>query len=182
MDLFNTIASWVGWPVVVAILLLAGSYAYFVLQKHLELLKDKNEWLEKQVADLREHSPDILAQRLAERLRILNEELERLTADNKTSQTSIQNKETELAEVKTQIINFNDQIEKAQELLRLVSDSGLVCPQCGAPLETRYYPNESMDDNGHDIDVDHEVIVYECGLEIVDGEVRTQCGRSNSNI
>jgi cell division protein FtsB len=178
MDLYNTIARWAGWPAIVAILLLAGTYAYFVLHNRLELLRDKNEWFEKQLTELREYSPDILAQRLAERLRILSEELERLTEDHKTSQKSIQDKEAELTEVKAQIANLKAQIEKAQELLRLVSDSGLICPRCGAPLSTREYHADLVEYDGREIDVEHEIIVYECGFEIVDGKTTSECQRS----
>lgn len=178
MDPYTTLASWTGWPAIVAVLLLAGGYAYSVLHSRLELLKEKNEWLEKQATMLKECSPDVLAQRLANRLRILSEELERLNADQIASETSIRKKEAELAEVKAQIDHLKDQIAKAQDLLKVVSDAGLVCPQCGAPLETREYHDEVVEYEGRDIDVNHEIIRYECGLEIIDDRVRAQCTRS----
>ena len=127
---------------------------------------------------LREYSPDVLAQRLADRLRILSEELERLNADQVVSQESIRKKEAELAEVKAQIDHLKDQIAKAQDLLQMVSDAGLVCPHCGALLETREYYDEVVEYQGRDIDVNHESIRYECGLKIVDGRVRAQCTRT----
>ena len=180
MDLYNTVASWTGWPAIVAILLLAGGYAYWVMQGRSELLKEKNEWLETQLKTLKVYAPDILAQRLADRLRVLNEELERLNADHEASQESIRNKEVELAEVKAQISNLNDQLVKAQDLLQTISEAGLVCPYCGAPLEVREYHSESVEYKGYDVDIDHEFIRYECGLEIVDGKVTSKCMRSDS--
>lgn len=177
MELYNTISSWAGWSVVVALLLLSGSYGYFVLQNRLDLLKDKNEWLEKQVNELRNYTPDVLAQRLSERLRILNEELERLSADNKTSREVIQNKESELDEVKGEIYNLQYQIQRAEDFLQLVSDLGLMCPQCGAPLITKEIHYELVEYGGRELDIDHEIIVYDCGREIVDGETTSECQR-----
>jgi len=180
MDLYNTIASWTGWPAIVAILLLAGGYAYWVINSRSEQLKEKNELLEAQLTTLKNYSPDILAQRLADRLRILNEELERLNADHEASRESIRNKEAELAEVKAQIGKLSEQLAKAQDLLQTVSDAGLVCPKCGAPLEVREYHSELVEYQGRELDVDHEFISYECGLEIIDGNVTSNCRRSGS--
>jgi len=178
MDLYNIIAGWTDWPAMVALLLVAGAYGYWVIHARSELLEEKNEWLEAQLKTLKEHSPDILAQQLADRLRLLGEELQRLKADHEASQESIRNKEAELAEVEAQIGNLTGQLAKAQDLLQMVSDSGLVCPQCGAPLEVREYHSESVEYEGRDLDVDHEIIRYECGLEILDGEARGTCSRS----
>lgn len=178
MESYKIIAGWIGWPAVVAVLFLAGGYGRWVMHARSELLKEKNEWLEAQLTALKERSPDVLAQRLADRSCLLTEELERLNADHEASQESIGNKEAELAEVKAQIGNLTDQLAKGQDLLQMVSDSGLVCPRCGAPLEVREYHSESVEYQGYDLDIDHEIIRYECGLEILDGEVRGNCSRS----
>jgi hypothetical protein len=71
-------------------------------------------------------------------------------------------------------------IEKVQESRSLLSDSGLLCPHCGAPLETRKYHSEWVEYDSRDLEVDHEFIRYECGCEIVDGKVRQNCTRSGS--
>lgn len=94
MDLYNTIAGWTGWPAIVAILLLASGYAYWVMHSHSELLKEKNEWLQSQLTNLREFAPDVLTQQLADRSCLLSEELERLKTDHEASQESIRNKFT----------------------------------------------------------------------------------------
>jgi DNA repair exonuclease SbcCD ATPase subunit len=177
MDLYNTISSWVGWPVVVALLILGGSYAYFVFQNRLDFLKDKNEWLDKQVDELKKFTPDVLAQRLSERLRILTEELERLSVDHKTNQEVIQKKETELNEVKGEIFDLQYQIQRAEDLLQLVSDFGLMCPQCGAPLISKETHYELVEYGGRELDIDHEIIVYDCGRKIIDGETTSECQR-----
>lgn len=178
MDLYNTIAGWTGWPAIVAILLLASGYAYWVMHSHSELLKEKNEWLQSQLTNLREFAPDVLAQRLADRSRLLSEELERLKTYHEASQESIRNKEAEVNEVRAQIAILQDQLLKAQDLLQVVSDSGLVCPHCGAPLDVREYHCETVEYQGRDLDVDHEFIRYECGHEIIDGKVTAECSRS----
>jgi len=178
MELYNTIAGWMGWPAIVAFLLLAGGYGYWVIHARSELLEEKNAWLKAQLTTLKERSPDLLAQRLTDRSRLLSEELKKLNADHEASQESIRNKEAELDEVRDQIDNLKGQLAKAQDLLQMVSDFGLVCPQCGAPLEVREYHSEMVFYQGRDLDIEHEIVIYECGLEIVDGEVRGNCSRS----
>lgn len=180
MELYSIVASWAGWPVIVAFLLLASLYAYFILQNRIDLLKEENDRLERRVDELREYSPDILAQRLSERSRKLSEELEKLSADHEASQKLIKSKEAELIEVKAQITNLKSQIEKAQEFLRVVSDSKLLCPQCGEPLEIRDVHYELVEHDGRELDIDHENVAYACGLEIVDGKIISECRRSRS--
>jgi hypothetical protein len=175
MDLYSIIAGWTGWPVIVAVLILAGGYIYAVVNSRLELIKEKNEWLEAQISNLKEYSPDLLAQRLADRLRIANEELERLNADHLVSKEVIKKKQFEQAGIKAELRKFNNQLEKGRELLKLVSDSALICSSCGAPLLSREYHQETVEYNGTELDVDHERIMYECGLQLFDGEVVSDC-------
>ena len=68
-------------------------------------------------------------------------------------------------------------MEKAQESRSLLSDTGLLCPHCGAPLETREYHSDCIEYDDRDLEVDHDFIRYECGCEIVDGQVRQNCTR-----
>jgi hypothetical protein len=72
------------------------------------------------------------------------------------------------------------QIVKAQKSWSVLSDTGLLCPHCGAPLDTREYHSEWFEYDGRDLEVDHEFIRYECGCEIVDGKVQQNCTRSGS--
>jgi len=178
MDIYTTIASWAGWPATVALLLVLGAGAYWVLNKRNDLLKERNELLVTQLGNQKENSPDVLAQQLAGRFHIATQELERLHADQKTSQDIIGRKEAELAGIRTEIGELRSQLEKAQESLTVFSDSGLLCPHCGAPLETREYHSEWAEYDGRDLEVDHEFIRYACGCEIVDGRVQRNCTRS----
>ncbi len=169
-----------GWPAVVAITLLAVAYGSFVLENRIELLKEESEWLEKRLVEQKENSPDILARHLAEKSHLLAEELESLAEEHNISEKMIQGKEAELADVKVQITRLQTQIDKAQELLRFMSDYGLVCPQCSAPLEIRDYHVDSREYNGRELDIEHEMIRYQCGLEIIDNKVISECQSSNS--
>jgi len=177
MELYRIIANWIGWPIIVAILLLAGSFIVVILNSHNALVKEENKKLKNQINELRPYSPDVLAERLSERLRLTNQELDILISDNRTNQMVIQNKEEELKNIKIQIAEFKDQISKAQDLLQLVTSSGLICPHCGAPLEIREYQDEEMEFNGQEIDINHEMVLYECGLKIIDNKVVANCSR-----
>jgi len=181
VELYNVIASWAGWPTVLAILLVAVGFGAWILQNRIALLQDKNEWQADQIDQLKLYSPDVLAQRLAERLRLVSQELERLNADHASSRETIQVKEGELREVTTQIDSLKDQLAKAQVLLHTVTQNALVCPHCGAPLEAREYHSELAEYEGREIDVDHEFVLYECGLTLLDGEVTANCKRTAPN-
>jgi hypothetical protein len=177
MDLYNTLSSWAGWPATVAFLLLAGAFGLRVWKNHIEVLREKIKWLETQLKSLEEKSPDVLAKRLSDRYHIAEEELERLRTDQEVSQETIRKKEAELARTKFEMVQLKGQLEKAQQWL---SDSGLVCPYCGAPLETREYHMKTVEYGGRDLDIDHELIRYECGFEIVDGKVLKECPEGES--
>ena len=43
MDLYTLISQWAGWPIIVAILLLVGSYSIWFLNNRLEYQKEINE-------------------------------------------------------------------------------------------------------------------------------------------
>ena len=49
MELYNLIAAWVGWPVVVAVMLAGGLYAGWALNNRIESLKETNEKLSKEL-------------------------------------------------------------------------------------------------------------------------------------
>jgi DNA repair exonuclease SbcCD ATPase subunit len=179
MDPYATIAAWAGWPVVVGALLLIGGYGSFLFRSHLDLLKEKNEWLEKKMQDLEGYRPDVLAQRLADRLHIVQQELERLHADREAGQQSIREKEADLVQVKNEIAQLTAQLDQAQETISLVSERGLVCPHCGAPLVTHEHFTDLVEYEGRELDVDHEFIAYECGYEIRDGEIIAKCSQND---
>lgn len=158
-----------------AILLAAIGFGYFGLKSRLDLQKDRIGWLEQQLEVANQYRPDILAQRLAERLRLASQELEQLSADHKTSGRLIREKETELASVQSEIRNLQRQLQSAEEILALVKDRDLVCPYCGSPLIVHEFHPDFDEYQGREIDSEHESIAYECGHEIVDGRVASQC-------
>jgi len=175
MELYNILANWVGWPVVVAFLLVSGGYAYWAFKKHINFLKEKNDWLEKEVNNLKEYSPDVLAQRLANRLKILGDELERLHIDQEVSKEVIKFREFELAQVNKEIETLKNQLEKANKLL---SGTDLLCPYCGAALETKEYFPEYGWINGREIEYEIVHIRYECGYELKEDEVIGNCSQN----
>lgn len=168
MALYEVIANWAGWPAVVAMLIIAGGFGYWVLKNRMDLLKEKNEWLREQLEQLEKESPDILAHRLTTRVEMQQAELERLGLDKEANQSAINQKEAELKEVNSQISDLQEQLEENQLFL---SDSELVCPNCGDPLSTRTIIPVYFDD----MEGESERITYICGLELIDGNVQREC-------
>lgn len=62
----------------------------------IELLKEKNLWLEKQLAIAKEFSPDALLQQLDLRIKVYAEETERLSKDKNTSDERLKKREEQL--------------------------------------------------------------------------------------
>jgi DNA repair exonuclease SbcCD ATPase subunit len=175
MEIYQTIAEWTGWPPIVAILLAAIGFGYFGVRSRLELQKERIDWLEKQLEVANQYRPDILAQRLAERLRLASQELEQLNADHEGSTRKIKEKESQLESVRSEISDLQLQLESAEEILTLVKDRELVCPHCGSPLVVHEFYPDMVEYQGRDIDFEHETTAYECGHEIVDGRITSQC-------
>ncbi len=81
MDLYNIVAQWAGWPIVVATMLLGGGYAYTILNKHIDILTQEKDFLEKQLQEAKQFAPDLVLQRLRDRHKDLSEEIERLMVE-----------------------------------------------------------------------------------------------------
>lgn len=126
MEIYNSIANWTGWPTLVALLIIAGAYGYFILQKQIEYIKEENESLKYRIEELKGYTPDTLATRLSNRLRILSEDLEKLESDHNTSQEKVLKKETELSEVKTQIENLRKQTKNDSIVVYLIFLLGII--------------------------------------------------------
>ena len=94
----------------VAVLKHPGTYACLVLRSRISLLADKNAWLAQQLEVAKDYRPDVLAQRLAERLRVLSGELERLNADHQASAEVVRQKESELGLVRIQIKDLGNEL------------------------------------------------------------------------
>jgi hypothetical protein len=105
MDIYAIIAKWTGWHVVAALLIVGGSYGYWLLKSQIDLLKSENEFLKSKLSDSLNFTSDVLSQRLAERVKLLSEELEQLQIDNQVSKDMVIKKEKELLQAITKSID-----------------------------------------------------------------------------
>lgn len=147
-------------------------YRILVSQKDatIQLLKEKNNYLSDKLNDASQNSPDALAKSLSDRVKILDEEIERLSKDKESNQELIHEKEKELDAVKEEAEELSRKIAKAHELME-----EFFCPICGEPMAERAYQSESVEYQGREIDIDHEYIAFECGYTLVDGSVEHPC-------
>lgn len=148
-------------------------YRVLVKQKDatIELLKEKSEFLRLQLEKTQGQQPDVLVETISKRVNVLTEELERLNHDGEANEIIINKKEKELEIAKGKLAKLRKQFERAEELM-----SEFFCPHCKAPMLSREFHWECHHYQGREIDVDHEHVVYECGLELLDGEERSKCG------
>jgi hypothetical protein len=116
-SLITQIANWVGWPIITGALLLSGGYAFWVLNQRIEALKEKNDWLEARVKDAEAYSPSALVERLAERHKILSDQLEILQAEYKSEKQKNESLEAEKNDMIIELENQRNEID--QELDRV---------------------------------------------------------------
>lgn len=164
------------WTQIASILgfvgVLFGLYRSLSEQKDatIQLLRETIATMKDQLAEARRTTPDVLAQTLSSRAKLLEAELERLSKDQNTSQEQIRKTEEELLVARQQIEKLATQVETAQELLEDFS-----CPHCGSPLVTRECFSELVEYKGRELDVDHEYTEFECGYAIRDGKAEGEC-------
>lgn len=101
----------------------------------------------------------------------LTEELERLNQDRESNEAEIHSKKQQLSTAANELQRLRSQMERAEELM-----SDFFCPSCKAPMLIREFHWQSHHNQGREVDVDHEHVVYECGLELLDGEEKSACG------
>lgn len=173
-DIYNTLASWVGWPALTLVLILAGFFALWIQMRHIDILKERIESLKDQNTSLSNFSSDTLVRALSDRVRIANEELERLRHDQISDQALISQKENELTLLRNSLVEVNDQLSQAEEVVR-----AFTCPHCGArQISHEILYDSALDSEGRDIDWDIDVVQFECGLVLVDGRETENCQRS----
>jgi predicted RNA-binding Zn-ribbon protein involved in translation (DUF1610 family) len=150
-------------------------YRLLVEQKDatIQVQKENIAYLKDQLAEAKSQSPDVLAQKLANRVKLFEDEVKRLEEDKSSTQEQVDAKEAELKQARDEAEDLTKKVLHARELLR-----DFLCPHCGAPLAERAYHSELVEYQGREIDVDHEYTAFECGYEIVDGEVRGECRKS----
>lgn len=164
---WTQIASIIGFVVVLFVL-----YRLLVDQKEatIQLQKENIAFLKDQLADAKIQSPDVLAQSLAGRVKLFEEELKRLGRDKTATEEQVAAKEAELAQARCEAESLTKKILQARELLH-----DYLCPHCSAPLIERAYHSEMVEYQGRELDVDHDWSSFECGLEIIDGLERHPC-------
>ncbi len=137
----------------------------------IQVLKEQIELLKLQLEQAHSQAPDVAVEALSKRVKSLTEELSRLQHDASASADVVAGKERELERAQEEMDQLRDQVARAEKFF-----TGFSCPTCKAPMETREYHSEMVEYNGRDIDIDHEFVTYECGLELSDGNVTRPCG------
>lgn len=154
-------------------------YRLLVEQKEatIQLQRENIAFLKDKLADAKLQSPDVLAQSLAGRVKLFEEELKRLEQDKYSTAEQVAAKEVELAQARFEAEALTKKIVHARELLR-----DYLCPHCGAPLVEMAYHSEMVEHEGRELDIDRDWSTFECGLEIIDGLERHPCkSQSNGN-
>lgn len=158
--------------IVVFVFSVFALYRLLVDQKDatIQLLKETNSALKDQLVEARNSTPDVLAQSLSQRVKLLEGELERLAEDKNVNHDLVQKKEVELKFAKQKAQELTKQVSLASQLLQ-----DLLCPHCGSALTISEQHSECVEYNGRDIDVDHDYSEYECGYSVVDGKPTSPC-------
>ncbi|MEO7482093.1 MAG: hypothetical protein ABIT70_15890, partial [Sulfuriferula sp.] len=136
-----------------------GLYRLLIDQKDatIQLLKESVSTLKDQLSEARNSTPDVLAQSLSGRVKLLEGELERLSLDKNANQELVHCKEKELRATRRKAEELTKQVSLARNLL-----NDFLCPHCGAALSAREYHSESVEYEGGELDIDHEYSEYEC--------------------
>jgi DNA repair exonuclease SbcCD ATPase subunit len=169
----NDVLFWTQIASIVAfVFALFGLYRLLAEQKDatIQLLRETIAAVKDQLAEARRTTPDVLAQTLSSRVKLLDAELTRISGDHGTSQEQVQKAEAELKAVRQQAEDLAKQVRTAYELLEDYS-----CPHCGAPLSERLHYSEATHYRGREMDIDHEYVSYECGYSERDGEAEGEC-------
>ena len=103
-------------------------------------------------------------------IKIHDDEFKKLSKDQQANQEAIKTKQAELADTRNELEVLETQMEEVQEILK-----EFLCPYCKAPMTIHDYGSELVWHEGRDCEVEHETIIYDCGLEIYDGKETRLC-------
>jgi len=142
----------------------------------IETLKQRIDQLKEKLESEKDTSPDVLAERLSARIKTYEEEIRKLSKDQQANQEAIKAKQVELAATRKELEILETQMEEAQGIL-----DEFLCPHCKAPMTIHDYASESVEYQGKDLDVEHEIIIYDCGLEIHDGKETRSCRKMRAD-
>lgn len=159
--------------IIVYVFTIFGLYKLLTSQKDATIqAKDAQiELLKLQLEQSEANTPDVLVSSLSARINTVIDELSRLETDNQINTQEVTKKKKELETAHQELEILRAQITRADELLDSFS-----CPQCKAPLISRMYSCEIVEHGGRGFDIEHERVLYECGLELRDGEEASKCG------
>src|SRR5689334_20077094 len=93
----------------------------------IETLTEKNKWLQEQLSEAKQHSPDVLVERLSKRVSIQETEIERLSKDYQGNETLIKAKEEELEKTKELQAELEREIERHLKEYSELEDKVDVC-------------------------------------------------------
>jgi F0F1-type ATP synthase membrane subunit b/b' len=145
-------------------------YRVLVEQKEatIQTQKENITYLKDQLTDARSRSPDVLAQNLAGRIKLFEQELEQMARTNTSTQSQVDAVEAELHRTREEAAQLATELVRARALLESV------CPVCGAPLRELSYIYGTQ--AGKRDPIPHEHVVFECGREEIDRDTWTKCG------
>lgn len=154
------------------IITLFGLYKLLVSSKDatIETLRERIEQLKEKLELGKNTSPDVLAEMLSSRIKIYEDEIRKLSKDQQANQEAIKTKQAELADTRKELKILETQMEEAKGIL-----DEFLCPYCKAPMTIHDYASELVEYKGRELDVEHEIIIYDCGLEIQDGKETRLC-------
>jgi hypothetical protein len=95
-------------------------------------------WLQQQLQDAQDNSPDATAERLLKKITVLETDIEILSTDQIKNEQTILEKINELTTANEELQTLKDQIERANELLEETTyyKEQFSCPTCGAEVTT----------------------------------------------
>ncbi|MDD3127414.1 MAG: hypothetical protein PHT27_07360 [Candidatus Izemoplasmatales bacterium] len=143
-------------------------YRILISQKDatIQLLKEKNDYLKDKLIEVKENTPDKIAQKLSDRIYIITEELERLSIDKEKNDALIKQKEQDLKYVQVDLEILKNQLEEAQEIA-----NEFLCPFCKAPMSIHQF--QLQHERGQDYET--ELIGFDCGYTTIDGREDLPC-------
>jgi hypothetical protein len=161
---YTQIGSIIGFIVALFVL-----YRLLVHQKDatIELLREKNQWLESQLEQSKTTAPDTLIDKLQKRIDILHGELERLGKDTDRNEIAIREKEDEIERTKKLLESLENEVEKQKERYEELYFQLDLCPYC----ESNIIELTNVDEREYS----GTYRAYACGYAEMDGEVYGLC-------
>lgn len=151
------------------IIIMFTIYQFLFAQKNstIERLTHDIKHLERKLKDAEKVAPDALVEALSERVEASLKEISRLKTDGE--------------EYEGQILEIENVLEETRNHLNNLSEEGLLCPKCHAPLIRKYSTTTSNEMHGREVEYDIEFTEYECGYSVNDAwpEPISKCGNCN---